>query len=634
MDEADLARIGRQCVELYHQDDAARSAKKKKWEAGEKMVRQEIEVKKDSISGLKVSSNVKYPLLTTAAIQFSSRAYPGLIQDQQVAKPKVYGEETPEKKEKGERATRFMNWQLFVGMPEWEEDSDRLLLAVPNYGCMFREYYYSQEKGRMCSEVHTPKQVVVPPGTRSINEATRVSKPFNLYPREVVERIRSGYYADVDYQFEDEDSEAPEEFIQQQTWLDLDEDGFKEPYLVIIHVRSRKIARIEPNFTKRGIIVNDKDEVLRIEPVKRFVKYTFIPDPTGDFYDIGFFDLLYPLNQTINDIVNQLVDAGTLDNASNSSGFISTDFLGKMKGDFQMEIGRFKGIDATAEEVNKGIVSMAGKFNGPSQTLFSLLSFLLDAGRDVANLKEVLEGQVENNMTATTTMALIEQGLKVFSAIYKRIHRSMAHELSLLRDWNFLTTAPRYGIVLDLPNGVSYEDFDSSEFDFEPVSDPNLVTDLQKAGKAQILMQFINDPRVDQTQLYKDLWEGMNLGDYEDYAPEMTPEMQQLQAQAQQAMQVIQQIQEAYQQLQQDKSIEMSKEQREAREQQFDEKMRLAEQRRKDLESRENTKLTAAQTLERVAEAESKEPGDNLDEYQEKITKFVYDPQAKRIRAG
>jgi chaperonin GroES len=592
LDESELNRYGAMAVDYYSFDDSdpKRAGKRDRWEKGQKLVQQEIEVKNtDTIQN---AANVKYPLLTTASVQFQARAYPAIVQGNTVVRPKIAGKATPEKLKKAQDVCDYQNWQLFNEIEEWEEDTDRLLIMLPLYGCMFRKVWYSQEKGRLCTKIISPEHLVVPADTQSMSQASRISEEFTLTPRDIEARIRAGRYLPIDVNYEDSDGESEERFLEQHCWMDLDDDGFKEPYIVVVHIDSGRVVRISPNFTMEDVEQNDRGEVSQIKKRSYYVKYTFIPATDGAFYDIGFFDILYPINEVVNTTVNQLLDAGRL--ANSNGGFISKDIKLRKKGPVKFAIGEYISVNGSAEDIRKGILPM--NFPGPDSTLFNLLGFMVEAGRDIANLKEVLEGTSAQTATATTTMALIEQGLKVFSSIYKRIHRSLSKELQLLRSWNKEINDPKYGRVLDVP--VSAEDFNDDELDFVPVSDPTVVTDLQKMSRVQFLMQFINDPYFDQVKLRQQIFEGANIDGFEDMSAQMTPEkkqIQQLTQQVQQLTQVLQKVQQT---------------------QDFNQNMEVAVEERRRLESKARVEKDAAKAIKDIADAEAAETGSDLQKYQ------------------
>ena len=596
-----LGTIGQAVVREYDEDfnDKDYAKKRKLWAEGQKIVQMDTEEKNFPF---KNSANVIYPLLTNSAVQFNSRAYPSIVQGNSVVRPKIVGSDpfAEEKREveaeleriqkqkdsmppeqlqqmaqelmakaaeldekigtkirKAENVSAFINWQLFNETVEWEEDTDKLLLRLPLYGCMFRCVSYSMEKRRIYTELLSPDELVVPMATKAIKDATRISKTFWLAPRHINERIRSGTYSDVDLNVEDDEAEEPEQFIEQHRWIDLDNDGFKEPYLVTVHYDTGTVMRISPNFRMEDVQANEKGEIFHIQPVQYYVKYSFIPSTDGRFYDTGFFDILLPVNKVVNTTLNMLMDAGTLENAG--GGFISKDLGLRKKGNVTFGVGEYKTVAAGGEDIRKAIYPMP--FKGPSPVLFQLLGFMVDAGRDIGNLKEVLEGDSSQEMTATTTMALIEQGLKVFSGIYKRIHRSLSDELQLIRFWNYEVRNPLYAEVLD--KRLDPEDFSDADLDFVPVSDPAVTTDMQKAAKVDFQMQWVNDPYFDQWELRKKIWDGANMDGIDDLQAGQNPEVKQLQDQLQQLQQALQQMQQQLDTTKFDQNVTMLKEQRE-----------------------------------------------------------------------
>ncbi len=625
-----LSVIGQDVVEYCEMDDnsKSRAEKKLKWTYGKKLANQVIEPRKEGDG-----SDIKYPLLSVACIQFAARAYPELIPGWDVAKPKIIGDVSGENNAKLDQADavcRYVNWQLFNQIEEWAEDTDRLLQMLPAYGCMFREVYSSAEERRIVTDICSPEDLIVPEGTKTIDTASRISKRFKLSPRDIKSKVVSGTYKALEHNFADEGKEEEETFIRQLTWLDLDEDGFKEPYLVVVHEDSGEVVRIAPNFRIDG--VHEKDgKIFKIDRIRYYIKYTFIPSLDGSFYDLGFYDLLYPLNETLNSLLNNLVDAGTL--ANSNTGFISKQLGLKKRGKTKLKVGEYNVVDSVGD-IRQHVMPM--QFGGADQVLFSLLGFILDAARDVAQLKEVLEGTAASTSTATTTMALIEQGLKVFSAIYKRIHKGLEKELQLIREWNKYSTNPMYEEVLDLPNGFNPEWFDDEDMNFELVSDPQVVTDLQRMAKLEFEMQFIGQPTHDQQKLLTKIYDMSGLGDYEEVASGNNPEVMALQQQLQemggqlkQAAEMIKKSQEQNQQL-------ANEIQKVKTDNSFDQKMEALDSRRKDAETQMdmiNAKMDAvvklATALEKMANAESKEPG----EQNTQRADYVFNDLTRRLDA-
>jgi chaperonin GroES len=598
LEDDEISRIGSTAVANYEADcnDPKRANKKAKWEAGQKMVQMTMEEKNTPYPN---SSNVKYPMLMTAAVQFNSRAYPGIIQGNSVVKPKLVGSENPEIQKKADRVAEYINWQLFNEIEEWEEDTDKMLLQLPLYGCMFRKIWYDQDEQRLRSALYTPEQLVVPANTESLATTPRISEPFTLRPNEIVEKVISGEYLEMD-NYADIDAEEEEEFLCQYTLIDLDGDGYKEPYKAIIHIDSGKVLRLEPNFLIDEVYEKD-GKIQKIDRMEYFVKYTFIPSTDDCFYDIGFFDILYPINEVVNTTLNQLLDAGKLQNSS--TGFVSSKLKLRKKGGIGVKIGQYVEIPDTGEDIRRSIMPM--QFGGPSTVLFQLLGYIVDAGREVASLKDVLEGESAASASPTTTIALIEQGLKVFSAIYTRVHRATKKELAMIRKWNYLTRSPLYGIVLNDDQGLSYEDFREDDLDFIPVSDPAIVTDMQKMAKTQFKMQFLNDPTFDQVKLKRDIWESTGMGDFDDLYSGQSPEAQQIQELQKQVQQLTQQL-------------DSSK---------FERKLKTKADRRADVELVAKVKAMKAGGIRDIAEAEAKEMGANVNQYKTVLETLNERPQ-------
>ncbi len=525
LEEDILNQIATRVTHDYEVDFASRDERQEKWDRAVELAKQTIEAKNTPYPN---SANVKFPLMTTAAIQFNARSYSAIVNGRTVAKSQVYGKDPDgTKKMKATNVVDFMNWQLLEEDPGWEEDTDRLLIMLPIFGCLFRKRWFSFDKQRQTSKLLTPNDFVVNANIKSLEDAPRTTEIFTLYPNDIVERIRRGLYKDFEYSATDEatqDEYAGQEFLEQHRWEDLDEDGYKEPYIVTVHRETATVVRIAPRFTKDDIQINDKKQVAAITPQKYYVKYGFIPDPAGTYYDIGFCDLLYPINESVNTVLNQLLDAGKL--ANSNTGFISNR-LRIGRGPLNVNIGKFTPVAATGDDIRRGIVQM--QFPGPSPVLFQLLGLLIEAGREIANIKDVLTGESQSaNTPATTTLALIEQGMKVFTGIHVRIHRALKSELKLLREIDYAFLQPTtYVKVLDIE--VDKEDFNSDDHDFVPVSDPNVVTDMQKLGRAQFLQQFAGDPYFDPFKIRMRLLEAASIEGVEELLvePEQGPTIEQ-----------------------------------------------------------------------------------------------------------
>ena len=267
--------------------------------------------------------------------------------------------------------------------------------------------------------------------------------------------------------------------------LDLDDDGYKEPYIVVFEKDSGKVLRIVARFDNEDIIyVNNK--IAKINPKEFFVFYEFIPCLDGSVYPIGLCDLLLFTNESISSIINQLIDAGTLSNTQ--GGFISGNI--KIRGGQQAFVpGEFKYVDNAGLDISNAIVPLPTK--EPSQALFSLLGILVDSGKELAMLTDVLTGTINPAIQPTTVLAMIEQGLSGFKAILKRLHRSLKKELQLYYDMIFDhidELKQFYGEVRFL-QGIEKTDF-SKDYMIVPVSDEYYSTSLEKAQRSQFYLNL------------------------------------------------------------------------------------------------------------------------------------------------
>ena len=511
LSDDDLISIGNLVVEGYETDLASRAHWEKDLETWTKLALQVSEQKTYPWQG---AANVKYPLLSTAAMQFAARAYPTLIPSNgQIVKCRTIGYDMDGmKSQRAERVSKHMSYQCMDEMPDWEEDMDKLLLTNPIAGCSFKKSYWDANKQVICSKLVFPKYLVVNYYAKSLEEAERITEVIYLSRRQVKERINRGMFLDVDLgdptasntmkptglkdstQIEaGEDETTPYTFLEQHCYLDLDGDDYTEPYVVTVEENSKQVVRIVPRFDSDTVQMDETGKkVVYIEPFHYYTKYGFIPNPDGGFYDIGFGRLLGPLNESANTLVNQLIDAGSLSNLQ--SGFIGKGLKIKM-GDSKFQPGEWKAVNAVGDDIKKQILPLPVR--EPSEVLFKLLDLLLKSGKELASVAEIFVGKMPGqNTPATTTMASIEQGMKVFTAVYKRMYRSLTKELRKIYLLNRKYLNPeQYISVLDIT--VEQNDYQLPEDDIIPGADPTSVSAQEKQAKVQAIMQILQLGTVD-----------------------------------------------------------------------------------------------------------------------------------------
>ncbi|KKN77975.1 hypothetical protein LCGC14_0355400 [marine sediment metagenome] len=586
-----LTAIGEKVKREYEIDDNSRKAWLDQIDKAMDLALQVVEAKNTPWPN---ASNVKFPLMTSAAIQFAARAYPAIVPGSNIVKGKVIGSDSPippppgpepregalpqqpgmepqaapggpsaspgqppgpqvgepgmqgwspgmapqgpgmapqqpqtregEKRDRAGRIGRHMSWQLTEEMEEWEEDTDRLLHVLPIVGTLFRKTWYDPDRDRNASEMILPKDLVVNYAAKSLETAPRITQEFEKYPTQITENQRMGIWLDEDLGLPadgGDDDDAPHDFLEQHRTLDLDEDDYPEPYIVTVHKETSKVLRIVARFDADGVLINQAGEVAKIKPVEYFTKYGFIPSPDGGFYDVGFGLLLNPINAAVNTSINQMIDAGSLQNAG--GGFIGSGL--RIKGGVvRIKPGEYKMVDATGGTVAQNVVPL--QHPGPSPVLFQLLGLLIEAGREIASIKDILTGGEDPaNTSPTVVLAMVEQGMKVFTSIYKRIHRSLKHELKLIYRLNRLYLSPEvYFTLLDEPEAIAQEDYEDESMDVIPVSDPKVVTDMQQMARAQFLTSFADDPWFDGREIRRRVLEAADIEEVDKVLRDQPPE--------------------------------------------------------------------------------------------------------------
>ena len=498
LDEDEKTRIGGECKQAFDEDLDSRG----EWEQNiDDWVALAKQTKEDKTYPWPGASNVKYPLVSTAAMQFAARSYPSLVPaNGKIVNALVVGKDQDGQKfEKAMRVSTYMSYQIMHEMCGWEEDMDKMLMMLPIIGTMFKKTWYDKSEDKIKSELILPKNIVVNYWTKSLKEAERVSEVLHMSKRKLKEKQNLGIYADVDLGDpvyashlapSDADTKAnslPHTIIEQHTFLDLDDDGYPEPYIVTFEYTSGKLLRISRRYHIDNVELKDDGKTIaKITPIQMYTKFGFIPNPDGSFYDIGFGVLLGPLNESVNTLINQLVDSGHLHNLQ--SGFIGKALRLKM-GDQSMRPGEWRPVNATADDLRKQIVPLPTK--EPSAVLFQLLGTLITSAKELASVAEIFTGKMPGqNTPATTTMATVEQGMKVFTAVYKRIYRALAEEIDKIFELNKLYTDPNHVIeVLDMQIGP--DDFDDKACDIVPSADPTATTNQEKLMKAQGLMEIL-----------------------------------------------------------------------------------------------------------------------------------------------
>jgi chaperonin GroES len=507
MDAEELSSLGFKLMDEIQLDLTSRLDWEDRNEKANKLALQVVEKKTFPWPG---ASNVKFPLITIAAMQYHSRAYPSLVSNNEVVKCKVYGADpTNDLTKKAERISRHMTYQVMEEDTAWEENTDRTLLVQAIAGTAIKKSYFDALKGHNVSELILPNDFIVNYYTKSIIDSPRVTHRVFLSSNDLYERKARGIFLEPEVEVpptqvtqnllnsgkeqaqgvyqQTDDPDTPYEFFELHCWLDLDDDGYKEPYIVSLRRDTGKIYRIVARYFKEGIEYRD-GKIVRINPEQYFTKYGFIPSPDGGFYDLGFGTLLGPLNDSINTIVNQLIDAGTMSNTG--GGFLGRGV--KIKGgDYTFKPMEWKRVDSTGDDLRANIFPLPVR--EPSEVLYKLLQMLISYGERIAGATDIMTGvSPGQNTPAETSRNTVEQGMKVFNGIFKRTWRAMKEEFQKLYRLNQLYM-PAERLEFDFNGEMSFINPDDYVLDMKlirPAADPNVVSDSQRLAQAQAVVQL------------------------------------------------------------------------------------------------------------------------------------------------
>lgn len=499
LDEDYLHHLGQNAVRNFEDDLITRSEWETKNEMSMKLALQIMEQKTYPWPG---ASNIKFPLITIAALQYHARAYPALISNDDIVRYQVFGDDPDgQKNALGEKIAKHMTYQLTEENTQWEPDTDKALLVQPIVGCAFKKTYFDPIKDMNISELVFPKDLVVSYYTKNLESCPRVSHVIYRTKNDIYERVQSGLFLDVELANQNQgsqgrldelkdkqqgmhdasmDREKPFELIEQHCFIDLDNDGYQEPYVITVHRASMKVLRIVARFNSPDIKMEDK-KLIYIKPIHYFTKIPFIPAPDGGFYDIGLGSLLSPLNDSINTLLNQLVDAGTLSNLG--GGFLGRGVKTK-SGNMTFTPGEWKRIDSTGDDLAKNVFPLP--IREPSNVLFQLLNLLIGYGERVAGSTDSQVGITPGQNTPAETSRVAEaNGMRVFSSIFKRTYLAFRDEFRKLYLLNqiHLSDTPKP------PFGISSKDYMADPIGIRPSAEPNIMSDGQRVIQAQILME-------------------------------------------------------------------------------------------------------------------------------------------------
>ncbi len=538
VDEAELGRISSDLVGSIEDDLAAREDWEDTYKRGLEFLGMKTEERSEPFEG---SSGVIHPLLAESVTQFQAQAYRELLPATGPVRTSVVGAQNEMLVKQSERVKDYMNYMITYEMEEYDPELDQMLFYLPVIGSTFKKVYFDPLKGRAVSKFIHAEDMIVPYGATDLMSSPRITHRITMDSNEVRKMQLVGFYRDIDlptggYGEEDMADEVEESIDDIQgvhpsgpsedltlyevhTSLDIEgfEDmgadgestGLKLPYIVTIIADSGEVLAIRRNY-------------MEIDPMKRakqyFVHYKFLPGL--GFYGLGLTHMIGGLAQASTSILRQLIDAGTLSNLP--AGF-------KARGarirdeDNPLQPGEFRDIDVVGGTLQGSLMPLP--FKEPSGTLYNLLGTLVDAGRRFASMADMKVGEMSGETPVGTTMAIMERGTKVMSAIHKRLHYSQKIEFKLLSRI-FAETIQAYPYPADMQMGpeVFVQDFDQ-RVDVLPSSDPNIFSMSQRIALAQTELQLVqSNPQIHGGpqglyQAYRKMYEALGVNNIDAILP-------------------------------------------------------------------------------------------------------------------
>jgi len=570
------------------------------------------------------------PFVTEAMLDFNSRAAPELVWSKNIVAAKIYGKiSTPQvqpmmqteqqnqlvemqkaaeqqdrdnKEARADRISEYMNYQLSEEMENWRDEQDKNLMVLPCVGTAYKKTYFDYDKKKVCSDLYLADQVIFDMEHDNFYDAPDKFIKRKYSRNEVIGFIRG----EQEWQLEEsklEDKKDCFDFLEAYTWIDLDDDGLKEPYIQIIFEDTNETVALFPYYDEDTISLSD-GEIISIKDSDCWTQYRYLPDIEGGPMGTGWGILFGPMFESINANLRQLIDAGTLSNTASNTGLIANDTVGGMgnsaqAGPIEVVMGQLNPIPVRGN-LRDGVLQMP--FAGPSQTLFQLMEYLINSARSMTNASVNVESSPGE--AAALYLARLKQGLKIPNSITMRVYSAAKREkqrIALLNHKHF--DSEKYNKVLDDSQEFSMQaDFNPKDCDIRMAADPAQGSDIERVQRAEaVLQQAKEQPQqiLNLRTAYVDWLEAMDVPNIEELAPEPDPS----------AVDPQQQLMAAQMQME-------------------------AELKKKDQELRQNAQRLQEQKLAMQAAKEMSELGLAADEQEAKITKMYAETLKTLVDAG
>ena len=517
-----LDELGSKLVDQYTEYKESRGDWEQSYREGLELLGFKYERRTEPFRG---ASGVNHPVLAEAVTQFQAQAYKELLPADGPVRAQILGDVNPQKQDQANRVKDFMNYQIMDQMKEYEPEFDQMLFYLPLSGSTFKKVYYDDLLGRAVSKFVPADDLIVPYSATSLDDTDAIIHVVKISENDLRKQQVAGFYRDIDLgkppvtenQLEDKKLELEgisrdgqeDQYTLLEVHTDLDlagyedegEDkeptGIKLPYIVTIAQSNNKILSIRRNYQPT-------------DPMKKkiqyFVQFKFLPG-TG-FYGFGLIHMIGGLTRTATAALRQLLDAGTLSNLP--AGFKSRGI--RVRDDAQpLQPGEFRDVDAPGGNIRDQFMPLP--FKGPDATLLSLMGVVVQAGQRFASIADAQVGDMNQNAAVGTTVALLERGSRVMSAIHKRLYVGLKQEFKLLSEVFKTYLPPVY--PYDVPGAsreIKVQDFDD-RIDILPVADPNIFSQTQRISMAQTQLQLAqSNPRIHNLyQAYRSMYDALGI---------------------------------------------------------------------------------------------------------------------------
>jgi hypothetical protein len=524
LSDSELARISGDLISEFESNKASRQEWEDTYSNGLELLGFSYEDRTQPFRG---ASGVTHPLLAEAATQFQAQAFNELLPPSGPVRTVVMGKEDRAKIDQAERVKQFMNYYLTNVMEDYTPDMDQMLFYLPLAGSTFKKVYYDDNLGRIVSKFVPAENLVVPYETSDLETCPNVTQVVKMDLNDLRKMQVGGFYLDIPVIPAQQDMDSVTEEVNRiggfepsqidydctllECHVDLDLEGFEDvgqdgeptgiklPYVVTISQDNGQILSIRRNYRE--------EDSLR-KKINYFVHYKFLPG--FGFYGLGLIHTIGGLSRTATAALRQLIDAGTLSNLP--AGFKARG-LRIRDDDDPLQPGEFRDVDAPGGAIRDSLMPLP--FKGPDQTLFNLLGFVVQAGQRFATITDMKVGDGNQQAAVGTTIAMLEQGSRVMSAVHKRLHYAMRQEFKILARVmsEFLPQEYPYSIE-GSDQAVMASDFDD-RVDVIPVSNPNVFSQAQRIALAQTKLQLASQaPEMhNMHEVFRDMYEALGVTD-------------------------------------------------------------------------------------------------------------------------